>query len=130
MSLYNIGRVRQSFVEEGTNAAIERRKGSRYREPKFDGEKKAHLIALARSKCPEGQKRWTLRQLANTMVELNHIESLSYETVRQTLKKMSLKPSQRSISVFLIFRAALFVFVGNTHSFNAMLNIEEHLQAW
>ena len=93
VSLSTIGRVRQRFVEEGTDAAIERRKGSGYREPKFDREKKAHLVALARSKCPEGQERWTLRLLANKMVELNHIQSLSYETVRQTLKKMRLNSS-------------------------------------
>ncbi len=90
VSLSTIGRVRQRFVEEGTDAAIERRKGSGYREPKFDREKEAHLIALACSKCPEGQERWTVRLLANKMVELNYIESLSYETVRQTLKKVSL----------------------------------------
>ena len=85
-----IGRVRQRFVEEGTEAALSRRPGSGYRELKIDGEKEAHLIALTCSQAPEGQRRWTLRLLAGKMVELEYLDSLSYETVRQTLKKTSL----------------------------------------
>lgn len=87
VSLSTIERVRRQFVEEGTQAAISRSPGSGYREPKMDGEKEAHLIALACSKAPEGRARWTLRLLAQRMVELEHFESLSYETVRRTLKK-------------------------------------------
>lgn len=85
-----IFRVRQRFVEEGTEAAVSRRPGSGYRDPKIDGEKEAHLIALTCSQAPSGQARWTLRLLAEKMVELEYIDSLSYETVRQTLKKTSL----------------------------------------
>jgi transposase len=87
VSLSTIERVRRQFVEEGTEAAISRRPGSGYRDPKIDGEKEAHLVALACSKAPEGRVRWTLRLLAQKMVELEYLESLSYETVRRTLKK-------------------------------------------
>ena len=87
VSISTIERVRKQFVEEGTEAAISRRPGSGYRDPKLDGEKEAHLIALACSKAPEGRVRWTLRLLAQKMVEWEYIESLSYETVRRTLKK-------------------------------------------
>lgn len=87
VSLSTIERVRRQFVEEGTAAAISRRPGSGYREPKIDGEKEAQLIALACSKAPQGRVRWTLRLLAQKMVELEYVESLSYETVRRTLKK-------------------------------------------
>ncbi len=90
VSLSTIHRIRQRFVEDGTEAALSRRPGSGYRDPKVDGEKEAHLIALACSKPPEGRDRWTLRLLSQKMVELEYIESLSYEGVRQTLKKTSL----------------------------------------
>jgi len=88
-SLSTIGRVRQQFVEEGVDAAISRRKGSGIRELKIDGECEAHLVALTCSTAPEGQARWTLRLLAEKMVELEYIDSISHETVRRTLKKMS-----------------------------------------
>lgn len=88
-SLSTIFRVRQRFVEEGTNAAISRHPGSGIRDPKIDGECEAHLVALTCSAAPDGQARWTLRMLADKMVELEYIDSISYETVRQTLKKMS-----------------------------------------
>jgi transposase len=90
VSLSTIGRVRQRFVEEGTEAALSRRPGSGYRDPKIDGEKEAHLVALTCSQAPSGQARWTLRLLAEKMVELEYIESLSHETVRRVLKKTNL----------------------------------------
>lgn len=86
-SISTIERVRRQFVEEGTDAALSRRPGSGYREPKIDGEKEAHLIALACSKAPDGQGKWTLRLLAEKMVELEYIDEVSHETVRRTLKK-------------------------------------------
>lgn len=88
-SLATVGRVRQQLVEEGVDAAISRRKGSGIRELKLDGEREAHLVALTCSEPPDGQARWTLRLLAEKMVELEYIDSISYETVRRTLKKMS-----------------------------------------
>jgi hypothetical protein len=88
-SLSTIFRVRQRFVEGGTDAAISRHPGSGIRDPKIDGECEAHLVALTCSTVPDGQARWTLRMIVNKMVELEYIDSISYETVRKTLKKMS-----------------------------------------
>ncbi len=87
VSISTIERVRRQFVEEGTEAALSRRPGSGYRELKIDGEKEAHLIALACSKAPSGQGKWTLRLLAEKMVELEYLDEVSHETVRRTLKK-------------------------------------------
>jgi len=82
-----VERVRKRFVEEGVQAALERRKPRRQYRRKLDGDGEAHLIAVACSKAPEGRSRWTLRLLANRMVALEHVDQLSYETVRQVLKK-------------------------------------------
>jgi transposase len=83
-----VERLRQRFVEEGVQAALRTyRTGTRVYERKLDGAQEAHLIALACSAPPEGRARWTLRLLAARMVELAHVDTLSYETVRQTLKK-------------------------------------------
>ena len=85
-----VERVRQRFVEEGLASALTAyRGGKRIYERKLDGEQEAHLIALACSAPPEDRGRWTLRLLACRMVELGHVDTLSYETVRQTLKKTS-----------------------------------------
>jgi transposase len=94
-SLSTILRVRERFVEEGLEAALHRRPGSGIREVKVDGECEAHLIALTCSTPPEGYGRWTLRLLAETMVELEYIDAISYETVRKVLKKNELKPWQK-----------------------------------
>ena len=81
-------RLRQRFVEEGLQAALRPyRTGTRLYERKLDGAQKAQLIALACQAPPEGRARWTLRLLAQHMVELAYVDTLSYETVRQTLKK-------------------------------------------
>src|SRR5919199_1535371 len=83
-----VERVRRRFVEEGLASALSPyRGGKRVYERKLDGAQEAHLIALACSTPPEGQARWTLRLLAQRMVELAYVDTLSYETVRQTLKK-------------------------------------------
>ena len=82
-----VERVRQRFVEEGLTSALSPyRGGTRIYERKLDGAQEAHLIALACSAPPDGQARWTLRLLART-VDLAYVNTLSYETVRQTLKK-------------------------------------------
>ena len=83
-----VERVRKQFVEDGFEAALERRKPRRQYRRKLDGDGEAHLIALACSEAPEGRSRWTLRLLADRMVALEHIEEISYQTVRRTLKKM------------------------------------------
>lgn len=85
-----VERVRQGFVEDGLEAALERRKPRREYRRKLDGDGEAHLIALACSKAPEGRSRWTLRLLADRMVALEQVDHLSYETVRDVLKKMNL----------------------------------------
>lgn len=86
-SVRTIGRVRQRFVEQGLEAALLPKPTKRIYARKLDGEQEAHLIALACSAPPEGKGRWTLRLLAEQMVELQHVDALSHETVRQALKK-------------------------------------------
>jgi len=87
VSVSTIGRVRQRFVEDGLEAALLPRPSPRVYARKLDGEQEAKLVALACSGPPEGKKRWTLRLLAERMVELEIVSELSHETVRQTLKK-------------------------------------------
>ena len=82
-----VERVRKQFVEEGLDAALERRPTRRQYRRKLDGDGEAHLIALACQKPPEGRNRWTLRLLADRMVELEYVDEISYQTVRRTLKK-------------------------------------------
>jgi transposase len=82
-----VARVRQRFVEEGLEAALRPHSSTRQYVRKLDGKAEAHLIALACSPAPEGRAQWTLRLLADQLVELQHVGSVSHETVRQTLKK-------------------------------------------
>ena len=82
-----VERVRKEFVEEGLEAALERRKPRRQYRRKLDGDGEAHLIALACQKPPEGRCRWTLKLLADRMMQLEYVEEISYQTVRRTLKK-------------------------------------------
>lgn len=83
--------VRQRFVEQGLEGAMERKKsGELSRPPILDGEKEARLIAVACTKPPEGRARWTLQMLADELVALKGVDSISGQTVRRTLKKMSL----------------------------------------
>jgi transposase len=88
VTIQTIERVRKQLVEEGLEAVLSRRtyvqKVSR---KKLDGDAEAHLIALACSETPEGYTRWSLRLLADRMVELGYIESISHEAVRRVLKK-------------------------------------------
>jgi transposase len=80
--------IRQRFVEQGLEAALNRKKQSRpSRERKLDGVKEARLIALACSDPPEGRAKWSLRLLADKAVELQIVDAISHETVRRTLKK-------------------------------------------
>ena len=83
-----IERVRRRFVEEGLASALSPyRGGKRIYERKLDGAQEAHLIALTCSAPPDERARWTVRLLAQRMVELAYVDTLSHETVRQTLKK-------------------------------------------
>lgn len=92
MSVSTIERVRQLFVEEGLDAALNRKPPRRQYVRRLDGEQEAHLIALFCSQAPEGHNRRTLRLLVNKMVQLEYVDSVSHETVRQVLKKT---PSSR-----------------------------------
>ncbi len=85
-----VERVRKLFVEEGLAAALPPKPNTRVYERKFDGAAEAHLIALACGSPPEGRARWTLRLLGDRLVGLGRLESVSHETVRQTLKKTNL----------------------------------------
>jgi transposase len=84
-----VARVRQRFVEEGLEAALRPRPTRRQYARKLDGTTEAHLIALTCSPAPAGQARWSLRLLADQLVELEDVGSVSHETVRRTLKKTS-----------------------------------------
>ena len=88
--LRTVENVRRRFVLEGIDAALNRKKQSRPSVArKLDGEKEAKLIAVACSTPPEGRRRWTLRLIAERMVELDIVDSISHETVRQAMKKTS-----------------------------------------
>jgi len=81
-------RVRRRFVQRGLHEAVHRRaQPARPEQRKLDGDAEAHLIALACSSAPQGRAHWTLRLLADRMVQLQYTDSLSHETVRTTLKK-------------------------------------------
>ncbi len=84
-----VERVRERFVEQGLDAALVPAPSKRVYARKLDGRQEAKLIALACGKPPAGKRGWTLRLLADEMVELDVVNSLSHETVRQTLKKTS-----------------------------------------
>jgi transposase len=82
-----VERVRLRFVTESLESALLPKPTKRIYTRKLDGEQEAKLIAIACSKPPAGKKRWTLRLLAEQVVELEVVDSVSHETVRQTLKK-------------------------------------------
>jgi transposase len=92
-STRTIERVRQRFVEQGLEPALLPKPTKRIYTRALDGRQEAHLIALACSAPPEGKKRWTLRLLAERMVELEYTDSVSHEAVRQALKKTRSSPT-------------------------------------
>jgi transposase len=87
VSRATVERLRQRFVEQGLDACLARKEQARRRAPVLDGAAEARLIALACSAPPLGRCSWTLRLLADKLVELEVVESVSHETVRQALKK-------------------------------------------
>lgn len=95
-SVSTVLRLRRQFCREGLEAAINRAPTTRLYDRALDGRAEAHLIALACSEVPEGRARWTVRLLADKMVELGHVEALSRESVRRTLKKTSYSLTGRS----------------------------------
>jgi transposase len=87
ISMRKIDRVKERFVSEGIEVALNGRKRNRIYDKKADDDFEAHLVALSCSDPPEGFARWSLRLLADMVVELEYIDSISHETVRQILKK-------------------------------------------
>ena len=85
-----VSRVRKQYFEEGLEAALNRRPPKREYHRKLDGEQEARLVALACSQPPEGHARWSLRMLADRLVELEIVEDISHQTVRRTFKKTNL----------------------------------------
>jgi hypothetical protein len=87
VGMSTVARVRQTAVQEGLDTALQRKLPKRVYLRTLDGAGEAHLVALACSTPPEGAGRWSLRLLADQMVELDYVATISHETVRQTLKK-------------------------------------------
>jgi len=90
IGMRTIDRVKKRFVEEGLEAALKMAPTSRVYDKLVDGDMEAHLIALACGEPPKGYARWSLRLLADKLVELRFADNISYETVRRTLKKTNL----------------------------------------
>ena len=87
VGMRTIDRVKKRFVEDGFEACLKRKPTTRVYDKKVDGDAEAHLISIACSEPPKGFSKWSLRLLADKMVCLNYIESISHETVRSVLKK-------------------------------------------
>jgi len=92
VSTSTVRRIRLLFVEEGFDLALNPRPAQRAYPTKLDGAGEAHLIALTCGVPPEGYARWSTRLLADRFVALGHVEALSHETVRRTLKKVNCSP--------------------------------------
>ena len=90
-----VARIRKKYTEGGLDKVFEKKFTPRLSRRKFDGEKEAHLIALCCSAAPEGRSGWSIRLLADKVVELNILETVSREAVRQTLKKTKLNRGKK-----------------------------------
>jgi transposase len=84
-----VERIKKRFVETGLESALEDKPAEREYNRKTDGDLEAHIIAVSCSEPPEGFSRWSLRMLADKVVELEYVDSISHETIRQGLKKTS-----------------------------------------
>ena len=90
IGMRTIDRVKKRFIEEGIEAVLERRPTTRVYERKLDGDVEAKLVTLCCSEPPKGYAKWSLRLLADKMVELKYVESISHVAVRNVLKKTNL----------------------------------------
>ena len=90
IGMRKIDRIKKRFIEEGLEITLNGIKGSRLYAKKADGDFEAHLVALSCSDPPKGFTRWSLRLLADKVVELEYIDQVSHETIRQVLKKTKL----------------------------------------
>ncbi len=87
VSVRSIERLRERFVEDGFEFALKGKKREKYKDVVFDGAVEAHVIALRCSAPPAGYAHWSVRLLAEKMIELNYVETIGRETVRKMLKK-------------------------------------------
>ena len=94
VGMRTIDRVKKKFIEEGFESVLERRPTRRIYETKLDGDVEAKLVTLCCSEPPKGFAKWSLRLLADKMVELKYVESISHVTVRSVLKKTNLNPGK------------------------------------
>lgn len=90
VGMRTVDRVKKKFIEEGFESCLDRRPTSRIYERKTDGDVEAKLVTLCCSEPPKGFAKWSLRLLADKMVELNYVENISHVTVRSILKKTNL----------------------------------------
>ena len=90
VGMRTIDRIKKRFIEDGMEETLERKPTSRTYDVKADGDVEARLVTLCCSEPPKGFAKWSLRMLADKMVELKYVESISYETVRRVLKKTTL----------------------------------------
>jgi hypothetical protein len=93
VSTATVARERRRFCEDGLEVALMPKKPGRPRRRVLDGRAEAHLIALCCSEPPEGREHWSMRLLADRMVELGHVDTVSHETIRRTLKKTPSSPT-------------------------------------
>lgn len=100
INVRTVERVRQRLVEQGLDAAINRAPQVNPKPRKIAGEQEAHLVALACSEAPEGRGCWTLQLLADKMIELKYVDTVSRETVRQVLKKTRSNRGKKKSGVF------------------------------
>ena len=90
IGMRTIDRIKKRFIEEGLESVLERKLTNRQYEKKVDGDVEAKLVTLCCSDPPKGRAKWSLRLLADKMVELRYVDSISYVTVREVLKKTNL----------------------------------------
>jgi len=90
VGMRTIDRIKKKFIEDGLDVCLERRPTQRVYEKIVDGDAEAKLVALCCSEPPPGFSKWSLRMLADRMVELKYVESISHVTVRTVLKKPNL----------------------------------------
>ena len=91
-----IERIKRHFVEDSFEMALNGKTYETTKEPKIDGDVEAKLVTLTCSETPEGYARWSLRLLAEKMVELRYVDSISHEAIRQVLKKMNLSLGKKN----------------------------------
>lgn len=110
VSIATVERIRKRFVVEGFEIALRGHPSDAPRLIKIDGDAEAHITALACSQAPDGHDKWSLRLLADKMVELEYIDSISHESVRQTLDRNKLKPHKKKGWVIPPDQSADFVY--------------------